>query len=327
MTGSGDGERPGVGEEPTRPSLSAVVPTIGASPWLADALAALRRDGGERLEIVLVDQGADPVELAPRLADRIVRPGENLGFAGGAERGIAEATGELVALVNDDLIVEPGWCATLREALADEPRVAAVQGVNLRLAEPDRVDGCGIGWNRSWQAVQEGDGEAAPPPSAPPREIFGVSATAAIYRRSALAAAALPGGRIFDSRLGSYYEDVDLAGRLRAAGYRARLVPAARARHAGSATGDRAGTRLPLVYANRHLVLARLLGRAFWARLPLFVWRDLRDLARALSTGRLRQVAAIGRGWLRAARRLPAFAHRGAPLIEPRELRRGGSAA
>ncbi len=49
-------------------------------------------------------------------------------------------------------------------------------------------------------------------------EIFGVSATAAVYRREALRAVA-SGGEVFDPRLGSYYEDVDLAGRLRAAGF------------------------------------------------------------------------------------------------------------
>ena len=55
-----------------------------------------------------------------------------------------------------------------------------------------------------------------------------MSATAAIYRRSALADLG-DAGRPFDARLFAYYEDVDLACRLRAAGHRALRVPAARA--------------------------------------------------------------------------------------------------
>src|SRR5262249_20868677 len=135
-------------------------------------------------------------------------------------------------------------------------------GVNLVLDESGRVDGWGLGWNRALQAVQLGHGEAAPPLTAPMREVFGVSATAARYRREALAAVALPGGQVFDERLGSYYEDADLACRLRAAGWTALSVPAARARHAGSMTSGIAGTGSALararwanVYGNRYLVV------------------------------------------------------------------------
>ena len=67
---------------------------------------------------------------------------------------------------------------------------------------------CGIDWNPWWQAVQIGHGRPAPPVTAEPREIFGVSATAALYRRAALQDL---GEETFDPDLGSYYEDVDLA--------------------------------------------------------------------------------------------------------------------
>ena len=42
-------------------------------------------------------------------------------------------------------------------------------------------------------ALQVGHGEPAPPPDSAPREVFGVSATAAVYRRTALEAVALDG--------------------------------------------------------------------------------------------------------------------------------------
>jgi len=311
--------------------VTAVVPTLGRSPWLAECLAALRREGGAGMEIVVVDQGeptSAPAEIPPGLADRVLRPGRNLGFAGGVNLGIAaiaERAKAAVALVNDDALVEPGWLAALTSALAAAPRAAAAQGVNLQLDRPDLADGCGLGWNRSWQAVQLGTGAPAPPPSDPPREVFGVSATAALYRREALAAAALPGGEVFDARLGSYYEDVDLAARLRAAGWTALLAPAARARHAGSATGRTLGrARWASIYGNRHLVLARLLGAGYWPRLPRLLARDGRDLARTLLTprdgdGRL---AGIPAGWGRAARHLPAYARRGAPAVPLAELER-----
>ena len=104
--------------------------------------------------------------------------------------------------------------------------------------------------------MQVGHGEAAPREgedggaAGGARQVFGVSATAAVYRRSALDEVGL-----FDERLVSWYEDVDLAVRLRAAGWRALHVPAARALHAGGATARRLSWRYGrLLYGNRWLV-------------------------------------------------------------------------
>lgn len=305
--------------------VSAVVPTLGRSPWLVECLEALRRDGGEALAILVVDQGEKAVELPAGLADRVLCPGRNLGFAGGTNLGIAAALAdgsELVATVNDDVLVEPGWTAALVRALEADPRAAAAQGVNLLLDTPDRADGCGIAWNRWWQAVQVGHGEPAPPGDSGAREIFGVSATAALFRSEFLRVVS-PNGEAFDPRLISYYEDVELAGRLRGAGFRALLVPAARARHAGSATGrTMSRERWRLIYGNRWLAAARLLGRGFWPRLPRLALRDLVDLGRAAGAGDGTLAAGILSGWSRAARGLPAWAHRGAPAVSVPEIAR-----
>ena len=407
---------------PAAPEVTAVVPTVGRSPWLAACLRALRRQAdAAALEILVVDQAPQPLALPPGLADRVLRPERNLGFAGGTNLGLAAARGELLATVNDDAVVGPGWLAALTAALRADPHAAAAQGINILGAssgmepagaggqpgersrdEPERIDGCGLGWNRWWQAIQIGHGEPPPPltgggqapalpgalgqaampraaasmakaPTAASRlaqmsslsfepapgpqpatgavavaEIFGVSATAALFRRTALEQVAL-GGQVFDPRLVSYYEDAELAGRLRAAGFRALLAPAARARHAGSASGRTAAAgreRWRLIYGNRYLAAARLLGRGLWPRLPLMLLRDLLDLAgpaallRALGRhdsrglpgesgaapgspgtrrGRLTGMVA---GWGRALRQLPAFARIGAPAPAPAEVAR-----
>lgn len=280
-------------------SVSAVVPTLGRSPLLVPSLEALRREGAE---IIVVDQAETPTEIPPGLADRVLRPGRNLGFAAGTNAGIAVAAGEWIATVNDDAIVEPGWAGALIAALEADGGAAAAQGVNLVLDHPETADGCGIVWNRWWQAVQIGHGKPAPGADSGAREVFGVSATAAVYRRAALRAVA-PTGEIFDSRLGSYYEDVDLAGRLRAAGWRALLVPAARVRHAGSLTGRTLSReRWRLIYGNRWRVAARHLGAGFWPRLPILAARDGIDLGRALLRGDGELAAGIVSGWGRALR-------------------------
>jgi GT2 family glycosyltransferase len=227
-----------------------------------------------------------------------------------------------VAAVNDDALVEPGWLGGLIAALEADPRAAAAQGVSVQLAAPEVADGCGIVWNGWWQASQLGHGDPAPPAAPGSREIFGASATAVLYRREALRQVA-PGGEVFDPDLFAYYEDVELAIRLRAAGWRALLVPAARVRHAGSATGSTLRReRWRLLYGNRWLVAARLLGRSFWPRLPVLAARDLVDLARALGRGDREMAAGIPGGWRRALGLLPRFARSGPPAVSLGEIRR-----
>lgn len=320
------------------PILGAVVPTVGASPRLIEALEALHgeRIGDEPVRVFLVRQGF-PESRDPHVAGlcrRVIDLPRNLGFAAATNRGIGAACEDgarWIATVNDDLRVGPGWAAALVAALEAEPDVAAVQGVTLQWDDPTRTDGCGLAWNRWWQAIQLRHGEPPLAPDAPSEEIFGVSATAAVYRRSALEEvaldrAALDGDldrEIFDARLGSYYEDVDLACRLRAVGKRALRVPHARALHAGSATGGRKPLRRwRSIYGNRPLVLARLLGHRFWTELPRILGRDLRDLARAPGTVDGNRALGILAGWGRAALLLSAYAHRGEPRVALAELDR-----
>ena len=219
---------------------------------------------------------------------------------------------------------QPGWLPALLGAAAAAGRgVAALQGVNLQVGMPlgrARVDGWGIGWNRWWQAVQLGRDGAPPGPQAAPRQLFGASATAVLLDRTALARVARD-GEVFDPRLDTYYEDVDLAGRLLAAGFTALCVPAARAAHAGSdsaaALGARAGRCSSAIAC---LVLARLLGCDFPRALPRALARDLLDLGR--HPGRLAPTLA---GWRRARRLLPAFRHQAAPVLPRSVLLAGAS--
>ena len=307
---------------PTSIQISAIVPTLGASPWLEDCLRALRREEGGsgeleiQLEILVVCPAREALALPRDLADLWLETGPPLGFAAATNRGIAAASGRWIATVNDDLILQPGWASRLLAALLDNPGAAAAQGVNLDLDQPEVTDGYGLGWNAEHQAIQLGHGEPPPPATAPTHEIFGVSATAALYRRPALEEVRLPkswgedpAGDLFDTRFGSYYEDVDLACRLRQGGWRALAVPAARALHAGSLTGKRHGVRRSAqIYGNRHLVLARHLGGGYWSRLPRLLWRDGKDWLRApFSQPSL--LAAIPAGWARALYRLPAYLH------------------
>jgi GT2 family glycosyltransferase len=292
--------------------LAAVVPTLGASPHLVEAIEALGRQG---LRTIAVAQGEVP-EIP---ADLVIRRQEALGFAAAVNLGLEQVHESFVAVVNDDAIVQPGWAEALLETLHKDPSAGAVQGANLRLAKSDLLDGRGIAWNGWWQAVQLGDGQPTSKLAKQREQIFGVSATAAIYRRQALSRLHERDGHIFDARLDSYYEDVELAIRLRGNGYRSWSVPGARALHAGSVSGKASPEwREIRIRGNRYPVVAALLGRSFWLRLPTMILRDKWDML----GGGPGRAGSILRGMARGYRLLPDFAHRGRPMVPLSEIRR-----
>ncbi len=234
-------------------SVSAVVVNLDGGDLLFEALGALGREGAE--EIIVVDNGSSSAELS-RLAAMsglsLVRLAENRGFAAPANLGARAARAPFLALVNNDCVLEEGYLRACLSALSADPALAAVQGAVLA-ADGLSVDGWGVGWNARAEAVQLGRGEAPPSDPGALLPVPGVSATAAVFRRDVFLAA---GG--FAESFFAWYEDVDLSLRLRRAGARFACVAAARARHAGSATGRRRPVeRWRRLFANRLRTLRR----------------------------------------------------------------------
>jgi GT2 family glycosyltransferase len=139
--------------------VSAVVVAYGEEPWLERCVASLLASDGVVVEVIVVDNtgtggGVDRLEGRERV--KLVRPGRNLGFAGGCNLGARGASGDVIVLVNQDAVVE---AATLRR-LADvalRPGVA-IATASIRLAHaPERLNSAGndvhflgFGWSGSY---------------------------------------------------------------------------------------------------------------------------------------------------------------------------------
>lgn len=93
--------------------------------WLSDCLESVV---GQCDELIVVDNGSAGGEVssvAERHGARVVALGRNTGFPAGVNAGVQAATGEVVALLNDDAMAEPGWLDSAVTVLGDES-VAAV---------------------------------------------------------------------------------------------------------------------------------------------------------------------------------------------------------
>jgi N-acetylglucosaminyl-diphospho-decaprenol L-rhamnosyltransferase len=253
------------------------------------------------LEVLVVDNASED-NTAAVLAERypqviVVRSGSNLGFAGGADLGLAGFTGPFITLLNNDatlaadavermvsVLQQPGnervGAVTAKILLAGAYRLergfteaTAPTGSYQRddgwlvPADPDSpgamsvVNSTGNLVTRRGTATDRdwlrSDGEESQD-----TDVFGFCGGAAVLRRAALDDV---GG--FDRELFLYYEDTDLSWRLRAAGWTIRYCEQAVARHLHAASSDSASplfryynTRNSLMVFARHAPMTVVLG-------------------------------------------------------------------
>jgi N-acetylglucosaminyl-diphospho-decaprenol L-rhamnosyltransferase len=214
---------------------TAYIPHLQGTERLQRALRSL----GEQtrpVDVVVVDNGSSDgsVELVreefPEVA--LVEMGANLGFGRAIDRAVEERAADPLILLNDDVECEPRFVEAMLDAAAEGAE--AVAGVLVQEADPGTIDSAGVVADRTLMGFDYLHGEPlAAAPGAP--DPLGPTGGAALYRLDAFRGV---GG--FDERIFLYYEDLDLALRIRAAGGRCRLAPDARAIHAYSASSGAA---------------------------------------------------------------------------------------
>ena len=169
------------------------------------------------MSAILVDNGSSDgsLETLPELDDRftIMEAGENLGFAVANNRMRPMMLGDWIALLNPDAFARPDWLEEGLAARALLPNTAMVGSTQYLALEPDKFDGLGDEYHAFGVAWRAGFGE--PVEDIVTREAFGPCGAGAFYDRDVFRTL---GG--FDESFFCYHEDVDLAFRMRLAGYR-----------------------------------------------------------------------------------------------------------
>lgn len=250
------------------PRASILIPVYGQ---LAHTLACLRAIAAHppaaACEVIVVDD-ASPDGTADALAAiaglRLQRRATNGGFIAACNDGAALARGEVLVLLNNDTVPQPGWLDALLGTFDTHPDAGLVGAQLLypdgRLQEAGGVVfSDGSAWNY---------GRFASPDD--PR--FGYLRDADYVSGAAIAIPtalfrALGG---FDTRYApAYYEDTDLAFAVRAAGRRVLYQPAARVLHDEGATSGTDTTSGPKAAQVRNRgVFAAHRADALHAHLP-----------------------------------------------------------
>ena len=233
--------------------------------------------------------------------------------------GVGRARGAWIALLNDDVTVEP---AALRELLAagrSAPDVGAAAAQMRFAGRRDVINSAGIDVDSLGVATDRLVGRPIDESEPVATEVFGACAGAAVYSRAMLEAT---GG--FDTSFYVYLEDVDLAWRARMSGWRTLYVPSAVVYHHHSATMGHASPRKYfLVGRNRVRLLAKnaTAGHLLRASIPMLLY----DAAYVVAVGARSRTLAPLRGRIVGLREWRAYRRAGRAYRRPVQLtsRRG----
>jgi GT2 family glycosyltransferase len=283
-------------------------------------LPSLARQTYADVEVVVVDDASsdDSREYVATQWPKVgfVSTGvRNVGVAAALNVAVAHAGGELVALLNNDLELEPDWLEQLVAGIDRHPQAGSVAGKTRNYWRRDELDGAGDVFTVSATAHRRGVGRRDEGQYEDEEEVFAPSAGAALYRASALAEVGP-----FDESFTAYLEDVDWGLRAQLAGYRAWYIPTAIGYHMGSKTtgGDTSALYYGLLRRNTVAILIKNVPARFIARhLPNIAGHHVIGLAQSARRGRLRVHL---RALADAARHLPRWSAERRRILGTRKI-------
>jgi hypothetical protein len=176
---------------------------------------------------------------------RVVELSENTGFTGGNASGLKVATGDYIALINNDTRAEERWLENLLRPMIADQRVGIcaskliIDGTDKIDSAGDGITSAGVGFKRGlWKKKSYYD---------EPEPVFGACAAAALYRRKMLQEIGF-----FDEDFFLNDEDTDLNFRARLFGWKSRYVPDAVVYHKVNSSIGRL-TDVAVYYHSRNL--------------------------------------------------------------------------
>ncbi|HEX7338409.1 MAG TPA: glycosyltransferase [Rhodanobacteraceae bacterium] len=206
------------------PHVSVIIPAYGKLAWTLACLKSIARAGATAaFEVIVVDDASPDDSVATlRQVDglTLLQNDTNQGFIGTCNAGAAKARGDVLLFLNNDTQVTPGWLDALLDCLRHESDCGMV---GARLVYPDgrlqEAGGIVFADGACWNTGRFEDRND--PRYRVRREVDFVTGAALMIRRRLFQSI---GG--FDTRYApAYYEDVDLAFAVRAAGQRVMYEP------------------------------------------------------------------------------------------------------
>lgn len=233
--------------------VSVAIVNFNNKSYLERCINSILSQSYKNIEIIFIDNCSSDgsFEHVSNLFNKgnikIVKPDNNLGYAGGANFGIELSSGEYVMIMNPDVILDKDFVKNCYEFMQGDSEVAAINGKLLKYdfdrdLKLDIFDSAGICVERSRRAYDRGQNQEDTGQYENTEVIFGVCGASPFYKRSALEDIKI-GKEYFDEDFFAYKEDIDLSWRLNLYGYKNMYYPKAIAYHGRALGGSRGGIK------------------------------------------------------------------------------------
>jgi GT2 family glycosyltransferase len=296
--------------------VTVVIPTLNGAQHLRSCLSSLENQSYNPTEVIVVDNGSTDSTIDILKTEfpyvHIIQLSRNHGFAGAVNAGINAASGDYVALLNNDAVADQHWLRNLMATIKRDEKIGVCGSKLLqRRAESGHyyIDSTGESLSVWGVAIPRGRDELDTSQYDTPEEIFSVSAGAALYRRHMLMEL-----ESFDEDFFAYYEDVDLCFRARHRGWKVWYCPDAVVYHALGATSggrDAAFTRYHCIRNAWYVWIKNLPARLVVKYLPeLIVGQVLlliNSARRGLLIPHLRALYSVARNYSRMLKKRRAI--------------------
>ncbi|MCX6762558.1 MAG: glycosyltransferase family 2 protein [Candidatus Moranbacteria bacterium] len=247
-------------------NTAVIIANWNGKKYLKNCFDSLASQTHQNFKIIFVDNGssdgsADFVrENFPKT--QIIGLKKNTGFARGYNIGIKKALEDenikSVVVLNNDTKLHEKFIENMTDCSERHPRAGSIQSKVLNFFEKNRIDCTGIVFSADGVIVNRGYGERDRGQFEKEEEIFGANAAAALFTREALEETQLSSGEYFDNSYFAFFEDADLAWRMRLAGFKSYFCPKAFVYHIHSATANRiSGFKAYYLNRNRFFTLIK----------------------------------------------------------------------
>jgi len=233
---------------------SIIIPSYNGAELLRMCLDSIRQHTPEPYEVIVVDNGSrdHTISLCVERRVRFIRFPDNRGFPVACNAGLRLANGELILLLNNDVIVSGRWLSNMQACLLNDPSVGIVGPYTNYASGEQRLKE--LPYETLDQYMQM-SAHINQPDASRWREVSRLVGFCMLMRREVVDQV----GLLDERYTPGHYEDDDYCHRVRMAGYKLMLAGDTFVHHLGSASFRKQPSRQlrRVLHRNRQLFIRK----------------------------------------------------------------------
>lgn len=236
------------------PVVSVIIVSFNGLDWLKICLPSVLQSEYPNVEIIVIDNASTDgsgiyLQNEWKNLAKIIHLDKNIGFASGSNLGFENATGDVIALLNNDTEVDKYWLSEALSCLYKAEEVGAVQPRMMQMNDRRKIDCIGLAMSPFGYSLQIGHNEIDSGFYDNVLDIWG-NGGALILKRKVLERTGL-----FDDLFFLYCEDLDLSWRIKLSGYKIITCKSSLVYHAGSSTTKKLPSSFVVYHSTKNHIL------------------------------------------------------------------------